>query len=51
MPHAGMTIASYFAYQALAGALLHLIALGVGMGALLGALGGLAACHPSARRY
>lgn len=36
------TMATYLAYQTLAGAMLHLVLLGVGMGALLGALGGLA---------
>lgn len=34
-------MAAYFAYQTLAGALLHLIVLGVMMGALLGCVGGL----------
>ena len=33
--------AAYFAYQTLAGAMLHLIVLGIGMGTLLGLLGGL----------
>jgi hypothetical protein len=33
-------MAAYFAYQTLAGAFLHLVVLGVGMGFLLGALGG-----------
>lgn len=36
------TIAAYLAYQTLAGAMLHLVVLGLGMGTTLGALGGLA---------
>jgi hypothetical protein len=36
------TMAAYLAYQTLAGAMLHLVVLGLGMGAALGALGGLA---------
>lgn len=36
------TMATYFAYQTLAGAMLHLIVLGILMGLLLGILGGLA---------
>src|SRR5262249_11100049 len=35
------TMAAYEAYQTLAGALLHLVLLGIVMGALLGGLGGL----------
>jgi hypothetical protein len=34
------TMASYFAFETLAGALLHLVALGVGMGFVLGGVGG-----------
>lgn len=34
------TMAAYVAYQTLAGAMLHLVVLGIGMGALLGAVGG-----------
>ena len=34
------TMASYFAYETLAGALLHLVVLGVGMGLVLGVAGG-----------
>ncbi len=35
------TMSVYFAYQTLAGAFLHLLVLGVGMGLLLGLLGGI----------
>ncbi len=38
---AAPTMASYFAYETLAGALLHLVALGVGMGLVLGLIGGI----------
>jgi hypothetical protein len=44
------SMAAYFAYQTLAGALLHLIGLGALMGAALGALGGAGRClrgHPA----
>ncbi|HEY0554673.1 MAG TPA: hypothetical protein VGG20_10420 [Thermoanaerobaculia bacterium] len=34
------TMASYFAFETMAGAFLHLVALGVGMGFVLGAVGG-----------
>ena len=34
------TMASYFAFETLAGAFLHLVALGVGMGFVLGVVGG-----------
>ena len=37
---AAPSMAAYFAYQTLAGGLLHVIVLGAGMGVLLGALGG-----------
>lgn len=45
---AARSMAAYFAFQTLAGALLHLVILGAGMGLLLGALGGgvkLAICN------
>jgi len=35
------TMADYFAYQAFAGAFLHLLVLGIAMGALLGVVGGM----------
>jgi hypothetical protein len=37
---AAPSMAAYFAYQTLAGGLMHLVVLGAGMGLLLGALGG-----------
>jgi hypothetical protein len=55
------TLAAYLAYETLAGAFLHLIVLGLGMGVLLGVAGGAlgawrnvrgrgrAPAHPSAR--
>lgn len=36
-----MGMQTYFVYQTLAGAFLHLVVLGIGMGAVLGLLGGL----------